>query len=302
MKKSLLAPLAVAIAAFAVAGAAQAEDTLKKIKDTGTITEGVRESSGALAFTLGDGKYTGFHYDVCARVIADIQKQLGLAKLEVKYQPVTSQNRIPLVQNGTVDIECGSTTNNATRQKDVAFAPTLYVEEVRIAVKANSGIKDIAGLNGKTVATTTGTTSVQLLRKNKRAQGMDFKELNGKDHSDSFLLLESGRADAFVMDGQILAGLISKSKNPADFKIVGEPLSVEPIAIMYRKDDPAFKKAVDDSIRALAKSGEVAKLYDKWFMQPIPPANTKVNLPASDATKAAWANPTDKPLEEYAQP
>ena len=302
MKKSTLAAAAVLASAFAVAGTAQAQDTLKKIKDSGVITEGVRESSGALAFTLGDGKYAGFHYDVCARVIADIQKQLGLAKLEVKYQPVTSQNRIPLVQNGTVDLECGSTTNNATRQKDVAFAPTLYVEEVRIAVKANGGINGIAQLNGKTVATTTGTTSVQLLRKNKRAAGMDFKELTGKDHSDSFLLLESGRADAFVMDGQILAGLISKSKNPADFKIVGEPLSVEPIAIMYRKDDPAFKKAVDDSVRNLAKSGEVAKLYDKWFIQPIPPANTKVGLPASEATKAAWANPTDKPLEEYPQP
>jgi glutamate/aspartate transport system substrate-binding protein len=301
MRKSLLAPIALA-SALALAGGAHAEDTLKKIKDTGTITEGVRESSGALAFTLGDGKYTGFHYDVCAHIIADIQKALGLAKLETKYQPVTSQNRIPLVQNGTVDLECGSTTNNATRQKDVAFAPTLYVEEVRIATKKASGIKAIADLNGKTVATTTGTTSVQLLRKNKRAAGMDFKELNGKDHSDSFLLLESGRADAFVMDGQILAGLISKAKNPADFKIVGEPLSVEPIAIMYRKDDPAFKKAVDDSVRALAKSGEAAKLYDKWFIQPIPPSNTKVGLPASDATKAAWANPTDKPLEEYAQP
>ena len=193
---------------------------------------------------------------------------------------MTSQNRIPLVQNGTVDLECGSTTNNATRQKDVAFAPTLYVEEVRIATKKSSGIKSIADLNGKTVATTTGTTSVQLLRKNKRAAGMDFKELNGKDHSDSFLLLESGRADAFVMDGQILAGLISKSKNPADYAIVGEVLSVEPIAIMYRKDDPAFKKAVDDSVRNMIKSGEVAKLYDKWFMQPIPPSNTKVGLPA----------------------
>ena len=302
MKKSFLAGAVVAVSALAVAGTAHAEDTLKKIKDSGTITEGVRESSGALAFTLGDGKYTGFHYDVCAHIIADIQKQLGMAKLETKYQPVTSQNRIPLVQNGTVDLECGSTTNNAARQKDVAFAPALYVEEVRIAVKKSSGIKGIADLNGKTVATTTGTTSVQLLRKNKRAQGMDFKELNGKDHSDSFLLLESGRADAFVMDGQILAGLISKAKNPGDFAIVGEPLSVEPIAIMYRKDDPAFKKAVDDSVRAMAKSGEVAKLYDKWFMQPIPPGNTKVNLPASDATKAAWANPTDKPLEEYAQP
>jgi glutamate/aspartate transport system substrate-binding protein len=295
-KKSIL----VLAAALAV-GAAQAEDTLKKIKDSGSATMGVRESSGALAFTLGDGKYTGFHYDVCQRVLADVQKQLGMAKLDIKYQPVTSQNRIPLVQNGTVDIECGSTTNNATRQKDVAFAPTLYVEEVRIAVKANSGITSIGQLNGKSVATTTGTTSVQTLRKNEKATGVDFKEVFGKDHSDSFLLLESGRADAFVMDGQILAGLISKSKNPADYKIVGEVLSVEPIAIMFRKDDPAFKKAVDDSIIAMVKSGEVAKLYDKWFMQPIPPANTKVGLPASDATKAAWANPNDKPMEDYAK-
>jgi glutamate/aspartate transport system substrate-binding protein len=301
MKKSFVSGVAVVATAFALAGTAHAEDTLKKIKDTGVITEGVRESSGALAFTLGDGKYTGFHYDVCARIIADIQKQLGLAKLDVKYQPVTSQNRIPLVQNGTVDLECGSTTNNATRQKDVAFAPTLYVEEVRIATKKSSGIKGIADLNGKTVATTTGTTSVQLLRKNKRAAGMDFKELNGKDHSDSFLLLESGRADAFVMDGQILAGLISKSKNPNDYAIVGEVLSVEPIAIMFRKDDPALKKAVDDSVKNMIKSGEIAKLYDKWFMQPIPPSNTKVGLPASDLTKAAWANPNDKPAEDYAE-
>jgi len=296
MKKSML----VLFAALAV-GAAHAQDTLKKIKDSGSVTMGVRESSGALAFTLGDGKYTGFHYDVCQQILADVQKQLGLAKLDIKYQPVTSQNRIPLVQNGTVDIECGSTTNNATRQKDVAFAPTLYVEEVRIAVKANSGINSITQLNGKTVATTTGTTSVQTLRKHEKATGTDFKEVFGKDHSDSFLLLESGRADAFVMDGQILAGLISKSKNPADYKIVGEVLSVEPIAIMFRRDDPAFKKAVDDSVAAMVKSGQVAKLYDKWFMQPIPPANTKVGLPASDATKAAWANLNDKPMEDYAK-
>ena len=296
LKKSIL----VLFAALAV-GAVHAQDTLKKIKDTGSVTMGVRESSGALAFTLGDGKYTGFHYDVCQHVLADVQKQLGLAKLDIKYQPVTSQNRIPLVQNGTVDIECGSTTNNATRQKDVAFAPTLYVEEVRIAVKANSGITSINQLANKTVATTTGTTSVQLLRKHEKATGVDFKEVFGKDHADSFLLLESGRADAFVMDGQILAGLISKSKNPADYKIVGEVLSVEPIAIMFRKDDPAFKKAVDTSIIAMIKSGEVAKLYDKWFMQPIPPSNTKVGLPLSDATKAAWANPNDKPSEDYAK-
>jgi glutamate/aspartate transport system substrate-binding protein len=286
---------------LAVAGVAQAQqsDTLKKIKDSGTVTMGVRESSGALAYTLGDGKYAGFHYDVCQKVLADVQKQLGLAKLDIKYQPVTSQNRIPLVQNGTVDIECGSTTNNATRQKDVAFAFTTYVEEVRIAVKAASGITSIAQLAGKTVATTTGTTSVQTLRKHERATGVDFKEVFGKDHADSFLLLESGRADAFVMDGQILAGNISRAKNPADFKIVGEVLSVEPIAIMLRKDDPAFKKAVDDSIVAQIKSGELAKTYDKWFNQPIPPANTKVGLPLSDATKAAWAAPNDKPMEDY---
>jgi len=212
---------------------------------------------------------------------------------------VTSQNRIPLVQNGTVDIECGSTTNNATRQKDVAFAVTTFVEEVRIAVKANSGITSIAQLNGKNVATTTGTTSVQLLRRNERATGVDFKEVFGKDHADSFLLLETGRADAFVMDGQILAGNIAKSKSPGDYRIVGEVLSVEPIAIMIRKDDPAFKKAVDGSIVAMIKSGDLAKAYDKWFTQPIPPTNTRVGLPASEATKAAWANPNDKPVEDY---
>jgi len=296
MKKHLLA---VAITALAAGSAfAQANDTLAKVKASGTITEGVRESSG-LSYTLGDGKYTGFHYDVCAKVIADVQKHLGLAKLDTKYQPVTSQNRIPLVQNGTVDIECGSTTNNQARQKDVAFAVTTYVEEVRIAVKANSGIAGIKDLNGKTIATTTGTTSVQTLRKNKRADGLTFKEVFGKDHSDSFLLLESGRADAFIMDGSILASNIAKSKAPADFKIVGEVLSVEPIAIMIRKDDAAFKKVVDDSIKAMMKSGEMAKLYDKWFLQPIPPANVKIGLPASDATKAAWATPNDKPMEEY---
>jgi glutamate/aspartate transport system substrate-binding protein len=261
---------------------------------------GVRDSSGALSYTLGDGKYAGFHVEVCQGIIADIEKAAG-KKLEVKYTPVTSQNRIPLVQNGTVDIECGSTTNNATRQKDVSFVVTTFVEEVRIAVKANGGITSIAQLNGKNVATTTGTTSVQLLRKNERATGVDFKEVFGKDHADSFLLLESGRADAFVMDGSILAGNIAGSKNPADFKIVGEVLSVEPIAIMIRKDDPAMKKAADDSVKAMIKSGAMAKLYDKWFVQAIPPKNAKIGLPASEATKAAWATPNDNPVESYAK-
>ncbi|HET7867501.1 MAG TPA: amino acid ABC transporter substrate-binding protein [Burkholderiaceae bacterium] len=288
------------LATLGAAGVAQAQgDTLKKIKDSGVVTMGVRESSGGLSFTLGDGKYAGFHVELCERVLDDVKRQLGLAKLEVRYQPVTSQNRIPLVQNGTVDIECGSTTNTAGRQKDAAFAVTTYMEEVRIAVKANSGITSIAQLTGKKVATTTGTTSVQLLRKHEKANGVNFDEVFGKDHADSFLLLESGRADAFVMDGQILAGLIAKSKSPADLKIVGEVLSVEPIAIMFRKDDPGFKKAVDDSLVAMMKSGAIAKVYDKWFMQPIPPANKAIGLPVSEGTKAAWANPNDKPAEDY---
>jgi glutamate/aspartate transport system substrate-binding protein len=295
MKKQLIALAVMAVASGAFA---QATSTLDKVKASGAITMGVRDSSGALSYTLGDGKYAGYHVEVCQRIIADIEKAVG-KKLAVTYTPVTSQNRIPLVQNGTVDIECGSTTNTAVRQKDVAFVVTTYVEEVRIAVKANSGITAIAQLNGKNVATTTGTTSVQLLRKNERATGVDFKEVFGKDHADSFLLLESGRADAFVMDGQILAGNIATSKTPADFKIVGEVLSVEPIAIMIRKDDPTMKKLADDTVKAMIKSGDMAKSYDKWFTQPIPPKNAKVGLPASEATKAAWATPNDKPVEDY---
>ena len=298
MKKHLMALAITALATGSVF--AQATDTIAKVKASGSVTMGVRDSSGALSYTLGDGKYAGYHVELCQRIVTNLEKAAG-KKLDVKYQSVTSQNRIPLVQNGTVDIECGSTTNNATRQKDVSFAVTTFVEEVRIAVKANSGITSIAQLNGKNVATTTGTTSVQTLRKNERATGVDFKEIFGKDHADSFLLLESGRADAFVMDGSILAGNIANAKNPADFKIVGEVLSVEPIAIMMRKDDPAFKKLADDTLKDLMKSGEIGKIYDKWFMQPIPPKNVKVGLPPSESLKAAWANPNDKPMEDYAK-
>jgi glutamate/aspartate transport system substrate-binding protein len=298
--KLKLAATVLAALSTMLATSVQAEDTIAKVKASGSITMGVRDSSGALSYTLGDGKYAGYHVEVCQRIIAAVEKAAG-KKLEIKYTPVTSQNRIPLVQNGTVDIECGSTTNNATRQKDVSFVVTTYVEEVRIAVKTNGGITNIGQLNGKNVATTTGTTSVQLLRKHEKATGVDFKEVFGKDHADSFLLLESGRADAFVMDGQILAGNIATSKNPADYKIVGEVLSVEPIAIMIRKDDAAMKTLADDTVKGLIKSGELAKMYDKWFVQPIPPKNTKVGLPASEATKAAWATPNDNPVESYAK-
>lgn len=300
MKKVLLAAVLAAATATTGTAFAQATDTIAKAKSAGSVTMGVRESSGALSYTLGDGKYAGFHVEICQRILSELEKQVG-RKLDVKYQAVTSQNRIPLVQNGTVDIECGSTTNNAARAKDVGFLNTTYVEEVRIAVKANSGIKGIADLKGKTIATTTGTTSVQHLRKHERANNVDFKEIFGKDHADSFLLLESGRADAFVMDGSILAGNIANAKNPADFKIVGEVLNVEPIAIMIRKDDAGLKKLGNDVIAGLVKSGEMNKLWDKWFLQPIPPKNVKIGLALSESTKDAWAHPNDKPMEDYAK-
>jgi glutamate/aspartate transport system substrate-binding protein len=295
MKKQILAAAVLAC----VAGVSYAQ-TVDKVKGSGVITMGVRESSGALSYTLGDGKFAGYHVEVCQRIIAAVEKAAG-KKLETKYQAVTSQNRIPLLQNGTVDIECGSTTNNASRQKDVSFLNTTFVEEVRIAVKANSGIDSIAKLNGRNVATTTGTTSVQHLRKHERATGMDFKEVFGKDHADSFLLLETGRAEAFVMDGQILAGNIANAKSPADFKIAGEVLNVEPIAIMVRKDDAGMIKIGNDTIAELVKSGELAKIYDKWFVQAIPPKNIKLGLVASASTKAAWAAPNNKPMEDYAK-
>jgi len=299
MKKTLLA----AAALFAVAGAAHAQtnDTLAKIKSSGKVVIGTRDSSAPLAYTTGDGKYTGYHVEVCNRIVDAIKNDLKLPNLTTEYTLVTSQNRIPLVTNGTVDLECGSTTNNKTRLQQVAFAPTTYVTNVRIAVKTSSGINSIADLKGKKVATTTGTTSVQLLRKHERANGVNFEEVFGKDHADSFLLLDSGRADAFVMDDNILAGNIVNAKNPAEFKIVGETLSEEPIAIMYRKDDPNFKKVVDNAVTSMMKSGEIEKLYNKWFMSPIPPRNVSVNMAMTPSLKNAIANPNDKPAEDYAK-
>ena len=296
MKKLALATLAAA--ALLATGVASAADTLAKIKSAGKITIGTRDSSAPLAYTTGDGKYVGYHVDVCLKIADAIKANLKAPTMPVEYTVVTSANRVPLVQNGTVDMECGSTTNNEARAKQVDFAPTTFVTNVRTAVKANSGINSINDLAGKTVATTTGTTSVQLLRKAAKA-GTDFKELYGKDHADSFLLLDSGRADAFVMDDNILAGLIVNSKSPADFKIVGESLSEEPIAIMIPKDDPAYKKLVDDSVKGLMKSGELEKIYSKWFLSPIPPRNATVGMPVSASLKNAIANPNDNPVEAY---
>jgi glutamate/aspartate transport system substrate-binding protein len=304
MKASLLAVFGIRAALVASTlvcahSAIASSATLDKIKATGAVTMGVRESSIPMSYTTGDSRFDGFHVEVCRMILNDIKAKLGLSTLRINYQPVTAQNRIPLVQNGTVDIECGTTTNNTARQRDVSFANTLYVEEVRIAVKANSGINSISQLAGKKVATTTGTTSVQILRRHEKATGVNFDEVFGKDHADSFLLLESGRADAFVMDGSILAGNIANSKNPKDFKIVGEVLSVEPIAIMIRKDDPQFKADVNAAIAKIVANGSMPKLWDKWFLKPIPPKNSVVGLELSAATKNAWANLNDRPAEDY---
>ena len=299
MKKSIWVSTAVLAAALGATGAAHAQDTLKKIKDSGSITMGVRESSGALAFTLGDGKYTGFHYDVCQKVIADIQKQLGMAKIDVKFQPVTSQNRIPLVQNGTVDIECGSTTNNAARLKDVVVRADPLCrggahrrEEGRHHRHRRPEGQDRRHDDGHDL----GAAAAQ--EQACAGLGLQGTERQGPLRQLPAARVGSGRR---VRDGR------PDPRRP-DLEVEEPGRFQDRRRTAQRRADRdhvpqgrrGFKKAVDDSVN-MAKSGEAAKLYDKWFMQPIPPANTKVDLPASDATKAAWANPTDKPLEEYAQ-
>jgi len=273
--------------------------TLKKLKDGGSITLGIRESSYPLSYLDAGQQPVGYHIDICNRIVDAVRTRLKLPTLKVQHQAVTSQNRIPLVANGTVDLECGSTTNNEARQKQVAFAPTTFVTNVRMAVKKSSGIRSLDQLKGKPVATTTGTTSVQLMRAHEKGKGIDFKEVYGKDHADAFLMLETDRAVAFVMDDNLLAGLIASAKAPADYAIVGEVLSVEPIAIMLRRDDPVFKKLVDDTVAGLMKSGELDKLYARWFMSPIPPKGVTLNFPMSEQLKALIKAPSDAPAEAY---
>lgn len=283
----------------AAANAQQLDGTLKKISDAKAITLGIRESSFPLSYLDANQKPIGYHIDVCMAIVDAVKAQLKLPALEVKTQAVTSQNRIPLTVNGTVDLECGSTTNNLDRQKQVAFAPTTFVTNVRMAVKKASGINDLEQLGGKPVATTTGTTSVALMRGHEKGKNVDFKEVYGKDHADSFLMLETDRAVAFVMDDNLLAGLIANAKNPGDYALVGSPLSIEPIAIMFRKDDPQFKGLVHSTISSMAKTGALAKLYTKWFQSPIPPKGINLNFPMSDALKALMAKPNDNPAEMY---
>ena len=294
MKLLPKAGLAIFAAVFALAAHAQElTGTLKKIKDSGVVTIGNRESSIPFSYLDDKQQPIGYSMDLCNKVVDAIKAELKLPKLEVKYNPVTSQNRIPLVQNGTVDMECGSTTNSVDRQKQVSFGMTTFVTGIKMLVKADSGIKDIGDLNGKAVVTTTGTTSDALIKASEKGKNIDVKNVYGKDHSDSFLQVDSGRAVAFVMDDVLLAGLIANSKNPKEFAIVGEALRVEPYGIMIRKDDPQFKALVDKTLTGLMKSGEIVKIYEKWFLNPVPPKGINVNLPMSKELKDAIANPND---------
>ena len=290
--------MVVVAAAVAASGTAfaQSAGTLDKIKSSGKVVMGVRESSAPMAFAIGSNQsFGGYHVELCERVLKEI-----VPDAKIEYMALTAQNTMPLVQNGTVDIGCGPTTNNLTRQKQVSFAMTTYVSQVRAAVRADSTITSLKQLDGKNVAASAGTTAVQLLRKFGKDNNVNLPTTLGKDHFESFMLLESGRADAFVLDDNLLAGVIANSANPKGYKIVGEVLGSEPIALLFRKDDPAFKKAVDESLIKMMKSGEVAKVYDKWFMQPIPPKNMSLNLVMSDTLKKLLQEPNDKPLEAYA--
>lgn len=295
--RTLAIRMTFAAAALTAAFGAQAQSpaTLDKIQQQGKVVIGVRESSAPMAYALGGNhKFVGYHVELCEKVLTKVVPQ---AKIE--YMAMTAQNTLPLVQNGTVDLGCGPTTNNMGRQKQVAFSVTTYVSEVRMAVPADSPITSFKQLDGKTLAASAGTTAVQLLRKYAKDNNVELPLQLGKDHFESFMLLEAGRAEAFVLDDNLLAGVIANFKNPDGYKIVGEVLGAEPIALVMRKDDPAFKQAVDAALMEMMKSGEVASIYDKWFMQPIPPKDKPLNLPMGETLKQLLQEPNDKPLEAY---
>lgn len=269
--------------------------TLAKIKDRGVITIGYREASIPFSYLDDKQQPIGYSIDLCTKVIDAVKAELKLPNLNVNLQAVTSANRIPLLQNGTIDIECGSTTNSVERQKQVAFGPTTFVISVTAAVKKNSGIKSLADLNGKTISTTSGTTSVPLLKHYEKTKNAEIKEIYGKDHAESFLLLAQDRVSAFVMDDILLAGQIVNSANPGDYTILNnESLRTEPYGIMMRKDDPQFKALVDKTVSEVMKSGEIHKIYAKWFTSPIPPKNINLDFPETPAIKEAFANPNDR--------
>ena len=296
--KLLGAAIAVALISAPVF-ADELTGTLKKIKESGTITLGHRDSSIPFSYIAdASGKPVGYSHDIQLAIVDGIKKDLGLPELKVKYNLVTSQTRIPLVQNGTVDVECGSTTNNAERGQQVDFSVGIFEIGTRLLSKKDSTYKDFADLKGKNVVTTAGTTSERILKSMNADKQMGMNVISAKDHGEAFNMLESGRAVAFMMDDALLAGEMAKAKKPDDWAVTGTPQSYEIYGCMVRKDDPAFKKAVDDAIVAIYKSGEINKIYAKWFTQPIPPKGLNLNFPMSEELKALLANPNDKPAPD----
>lgn len=282
-------------AVLLTATGAQAADTLAKIASSNKITMAYRESSVPFSYLDGPSKPIGFSVDLSNAIVAAVKQKLGKPDLEVNWMSVTSQNRIPLLSNGTVDVECGSTTNNTARAKDVAFAINHFYTGTRLLVKKTANVKDYADLKGKKVAITTGTTNMLVVRKYNEEKKLDLDILAAKDHADALLLVESDRAAAFAMDDILLYGLRSNSKNPAELEVVGEALQVEPYACMLPKDDPQFKALVDGVIVGMMKSGDFEKLYNKWFLGPIPPKNLPIGLPLSDELRQNIKTPSDKP-------
>jgi len=282
--------------AFVVPAAmAQTPMTLDKVKSSGTITVAYRDSSIPFSYLDDKAQPVGFGWEICGRIVDEVKKATGQTNLKVQSQAVTSANRIPLLMNGTIDIECGSTTNNSERQKQVAFATNYFYTGTRFLVKAGTAVNSIDDLKGKTVVSTTGTTNYKIIRNLNEEKKLGIDLIGAKDHADSALLVQTGRAVAFAMDDILLYGLKASAANPAEFAVVGEAIQVEPYAIMLRKDDPAFKKLVDDTLAGLIKSGDFEKLYKKWFMSPIPPKGINLNAPMSRELQDNLKKLSDKP-------
>ena len=295
MRPNAIKTLPLLILAAPLLALAQAGGTLDKVKQSGTITLAYRESSIPFSYLDDKAQPVGFAHEICLKIVDEVKKATGRADLKVALQSVTSANRIPLLQNGTIDIECGSTTNNSERGKQVQFATNYFYTGTRFLVKTGTTIKTIDDLKGKTVVSTTGTTNYKILRNLNEEKKLGMDLLAAKDHAESALMVESGRAVAFGMDDILLYGLRASSQNPASLAVVGEPIQVEPYAIMLRLDDPAFKKLVDGTLANLMKSGEFTKLYTKWFMSPIPPKGINLNAPMSKELIDNMKALSDKP-------
>src|SRR5688572_3624120 len=287
---ALIAAIATTVG-FAATSAAQ-EGTLKKIKDSGSITIGHRDASVPFSYIDDKQQAVGYSLDLCQKIINAIKSELKMSVIEVKYQLITSANRIPLMANGTIDLECGSTTNNLSRQEQVWFSNTTYVTGNRFVTKRASNIGKLADLKGKTVVSTAGTTNIKQITEINAAQNLGMNVLSANGHPEAFRMVETGRAVAFVMDDILLYGLVAQSPSPKDYVISSEALSIEPYGLMVRKDDKAFKKVADDALIRCFKSGEINKIYAKWFQKPIPPRNVNLNLPMSAQLKKVIANPT----------